>query len=306
MTTRRPGFTMIELLTVVAIIAVLIALFLPAVQTARETARRTQCHNNLLQLGIALGNYISTHEVLPPGVVNDKGPIQNVPRGYHFSWTVQILPFLEQKTVYRQFDFRRGVYEGRNVTVQAGRMSTFLCPSNPRGGSTNYMGCHHDVEAPIDADNHGVLFLNSHVGYDDITDGPAYTILLGESLPGASLSWASGTRATLRNTGSPINAPDPTVMGAAISRRATGIVASSLWGSGSSSAGESQDELQALIKAGVVPISFVGGFSSYHSFGANFLFCDGSVHFLKQSINRHIYRFLANRADGELIDSDQY
>ena len=95
-------------------------------------------------------------------------------------------------------------------------------------------------------------------------------------------------------------------MGAATSRRATGIVASTPWGSGSSSAAESQAEVQALIKAGVVPISFVGGFSSYHPFGANFLFCDGSVHFLKQSINPRVYRFLGNRADGELIDSDQY
>ncbi len=306
MTTRRPGFTMIELLTVVAIIAVLIALLLPAVQSAREVARRTQCNNNLLQLGIALGNYVSTHEVLPPGVVNNKGPIQNVPRGYHFGWAVQILPFLEQKNLYRQFDFRHGLYEGRNVTVQSGRMTTFLCPSSPWAGSTNYMGCHHDLEAPIDVDNHGVLFLNSHVRYDDITDGPAYTILLGESRGGASLSWASGTRATLRNTGSSMNEPDPTAPVAASSRRGTGIVASRPWGSGYSSAAESQAEIQALINAGVLPISFVGGFSSYHPFGANFLFCDGSVHFLKQSINPSVYRFLGNRADGELIDSDQY
>jgi prepilin-type N-terminal cleavage/methylation domain-containing protein/prepilin-type processing-associated H-X9-DG protein len=294
---RRPGFTIIELLTVVVIIAVLIALLLPAIQAAREIARRTQCYNNLLQLGIAMGNYVSTHEVLPPGVVNDTGPIQNVPVGYHFGWAVQILPFLEQKTLYRQFDFRRGLYEGRNVTVQGGRMSNFLCPSDPWSGSTNYMGCHHDLEAPIDANNHGVLFLNSHIGYGDITDGPAYTFLLGEARGGTSLSWASGTRATLRNTGSPINAPDPTV-----GSRRTGLYG----GFASSSVEESQDELKALIKAGVVPISFVGGFGSHHSFGANFLFCDGSVRFLKQSINLRVYRRLGNRADGELIDSEQY
>src|SRR5271168_763313 len=101
---RRPGFTLIELLTVVAIIAVLITLLLPAVQSAREAARRTQCHNNLLQLGIAVGNYASTHEVLPPGVVNEKRPIQNIPQGYQFGWTVQILPFLEQGNLYRRFD----------------------------------------------------------------------------------------------------------------------------------------------------------------------------------------------------------
>ena len=72
---RRRAFTLIELLIVVGIIAVLIALLLPAIQAAREQARRAQCINNLLQLGIAMGNYASTHSVLPPGVVNDKGPI---------------------------------------------------------------------------------------------------------------------------------------------------------------------------------------------------------------------------------------
>ena len=72
---RRRAFTLIELLIVVGIIAVLIALLLPAIQSAREQARRAQCINNLLQLGIAMGNYASTHSVLPPGVVNDKGPI---------------------------------------------------------------------------------------------------------------------------------------------------------------------------------------------------------------------------------------
>src|SRR5438445_10225759 len=101
---RRPAFTMIELLVVIAIIAILIGILLPAVQSAREMARRVQCTNNLLQLGIALGNYASTHGVLPPGVVNDKGPILNRPQGYHHGWAVQILPFIERGNVYRRFD----------------------------------------------------------------------------------------------------------------------------------------------------------------------------------------------------------
>src|SRR5439155_19916447 len=85
------------------------------------------------------------------------------------------------------------------------------CPCSPRpSGQMNYAGCHHAVEAPIDADNHGVLYLNSRVAYDDITDGPAYTIMVGEVRNGPSLGWASGTRATLRNTGTRINELDPT------------------------------------------------------------------------------------------------
>ena len=197
---RRRGFTLIEMLMVVMIIAVLIMLILPAVQAAREAARTTQCRNNLLQLGIALGNYASTHRVLPPGVVNDKGPIANLPRGYHVGWAVQILPFLEQANLYRRIDFRQGVYAGANATVLLSSIKTFLCPSDWRPGSMSYMGCHHDAEAPIDADNHGVLYLNSHVAYDDITDGPAYTILLGEARGSGS---SAGPRGPVRRSAMP-------------------------------------------------------------------------------------------------------
>src|SRR5262245_61553014 len=103
---RRVAFTLIELITVIGIIAVLIALLLPAIQSSRETARRIQCTKNLMQIGVALGNYASVHRVFPPGVVNEKGPISNLPDGYHFGWAVQILPQLEKAAHFRAFDFR--------------------------------------------------------------------------------------------------------------------------------------------------------------------------------------------------------
>ena len=102
--TRRTGFTFVELIFVWRLSPCLIALLLPAVQSAREAARRAQCSNNLMQLGIALGSYASTHSVLPPGVVNDTGPIENLPRGYHHSWVVQILPFIGSQNIYNHFD----------------------------------------------------------------------------------------------------------------------------------------------------------------------------------------------------------
>src|SRR6516165_2403340 len=136
---RRSAFTLIELLMVIGIIAVLIALLLPAIQSARENARRGQCTNNLLQLGLALGNYASAHNVLPPGVVNEKGPILNVPQGYHHSWIVQILPFLEQKNVYRRIDLRFGVYHPSNSTAAAAVIPTLFCPSDSRSGPTNFV-----------------------------------------------------------------------------------------------------------------------------------------------------------------------
>jgi prepilin-type processing-associated H-X9-DG protein len=287
---------MIELLIVIAIITTLIGLLLPAIQSIREMARRTQCVNNLLQLGVALSNYASTHRVLPPGVVNGTGPILSLPQGYHYSWAVQILPFLERGSVFRGFDFAHGVYEAANASARDCRLSSFLCPSDFTG-QMNYAGCHHDVETPIDADNHGVLYLNSHVAHDEITDGLAYTILLGEVRSGASLGWASGTRATLRNTGSRINAPDPTVPGS---------FGGPLPNSRARPQGTGLDDLAAMIEQGVVPIDFVGGFASQHVHGANFLFCDGSVHRLDRSIDEGVYRRLGNRADGEIIDADDY
>src|SRR5205823_5552170 len=162
--------------------------------------------------------------------------------------------FLERGSVFRAFDFASGVYEGANATARDCRISSFLCPSDFTG-QMNYVGCHHDVEAPIDADNRGVLYLNSHVAHADITDGPAYTILLGEVRSGASLGWASGTRATLRNTGSRINAPDPTVPGT--SGGPVPIPPARSRGAG-------LDALESKTEQGVLPIDFVSGFSSQH------------------------------------------
>ena len=80
-------------------------------QAAREAARRAQCLNNMMQLAIALQNYESSHEMLPPGVVNLTGPILDQPKGYHFGWMVQILPYCELRNIYNHFNFKMGVYE---------------------------------------------------------------------------------------------------------------------------------------------------------------------------------------------------
>ena len=138
---RRRGFTLVEMLMVVMIIAILIALLLPAIQSCARRRGPTQCRNNLLQLGIALGNYASTHGVFPPGVVNHKGPITNLPVGYHVGWAVQILPFIEQGNLYRRIDFRQGVYAGANATVLLSvHLKMFLCPSDWRPGSDELHG----------------------------------------------------------------------------------------------------------------------------------------------------------------------
>ena len=139
-------------------------------------------------------------------------------------------------------------------------------PVGGRPGSS-YAGCHHDVEAPIDVDNHGVFFLNSRVSHDGLTDGSAFTIFVGEKRNQAwdAGGWMSGTRATLRNTGTPINAT----------------------GHGR-------------------PPDFVGGFGSHHLQGANFAFGDGSVRFLSERINPAVYRLLGHRDDGEPINENAF
>ena len=102
---RLRGFTLLELLIVIAIVAILIALLLPAIQQARENARRVQCQNNLVQLGVALQHYNQTFSVLPPGCVNDVGPILADSRGYRIGWIAQILPFLGQDGLWNQINF---------------------------------------------------------------------------------------------------------------------------------------------------------------------------------------------------------
>jgi prepilin-type N-terminal cleavage/methylation domain-containing protein len=287
----RPGFTLVELLLVLTIIVILIGLLLPAVQSARETARRAQCANNLMQLGIAMGSYASTHSVLPPGVVNETGPIKNLPAGYHHSWSVQILPYIDQQNAYNQLDMSKSVYDAANDTVAGLQIATFHCPSAFWPAIMAYAGCHHDTEAAIAADNHGVLYLNSRVRYDEIADGLAYTIMLGEiNRDEPSLGWISGTRASLRNTGHRFS-------------RAVDHKFKATWPS-------TRDELFDYIgdraDEGSWPVDSSGGFSSFHTGAGNFLFCNGSVRALKYTINERVFRLLGSRNDGELIGTDQY
>ena len=107
---------MIEMLVVLIIIGMLVGLLLPAINGAREAARRVQCANNLTQLSLALHHYLADHNVLPPGVVNDTAPIATAPAGYHYSWIVQILPDLDHRELFRRINFRAGAYDPSNQT----------------------------------------------------------------------------------------------------------------------------------------------------------------------------------------------
>jgi prepilin-type N-terminal cleavage/methylation domain-containing protein len=294
----KAAFTLVELLVVIAIIGVLMALLLPAVQSVREAARRIQCLNNLSQLALAAQQYEAAHESLPPGVIESAGPIETVAQGRHINWLAHLLPHLDQQNAYDRLDFDAGAYGAKNAPLRNWGANVFLCPSDSGStalaplGVTNYAGCHHDLEAPIDADNHGVLFLNSKVCYRDLVDGSSQTILFGEKLvTKLDLGWISGTRATLRNTGTAINA----------SSAPGGLLA--LIGDAAEIA-PSFTPAPAAVPA--KPALVVGGFESQHPTGAVFAFADGSTRFLSNSISRPLLVQFGHRADGQLLDDRGY
>jgi prepilin-type N-terminal cleavage/methylation domain-containing protein len=335
--TKSSAFTLVELLVVIAIIGILIALMLPAIQAARESARRTTCANNLMQIGTALSSYQSAHLSLPPGTVEPKGPIYSVPQGNHISWIVQILPYLDEDTAYKQIDLAAGAYAKTNAPVRSINISMLICPSysgatsvsgpaNDRiAGLSNYAGCHNDVETPIDENNNGVFFLNSHIREKDVTDGISHTIYVGEKIGGTwDLGWMSGTRATLRNCGSPFereNWNDPNGSSGAApvwSNIYLGQIASpaapavpmpgAVTGGVAPAAPTPAATAEAAAdKPVVLPTSpedlKVGGFGSCHPLVANFLYGDGTVQTIADDIDLDLLKQLGSRNDGKLLTS---
>jgi prepilin-type N-terminal cleavage/methylation domain-containing protein/prepilin-type processing-associated H-X9-DG protein len=315
----RRGFTLVELLVVIAIIGVLVALLLPAVQFAREAARRAMCGNNLTQLIIAVNQYELAHGCYPPGTIDAQGPILNARLGYHHSWIVQILPYIEQGNAYNIIDRQQSVYHTKNAAPRNHGIELLWCPSSfvPGGPLTNYAGCHHDVEAPIDVTNNGVFFLNSRITYLDVKDGSSHTVFLGEKLNDPwDMEWMSGTRATLRNMGTSINALTyrkglPRNSGTPYNGQDAPPPADPLLipeldsGSvpGGSAPGSSADGSAPAKQGPAVGLGnplYVGGFAAEHPQGAQFAFGDGSVRFINQSVALAVLSQLGHRADGKL------
>jgi prepilin-type N-terminal cleavage/methylation domain-containing protein/prepilin-type processing-associated H-X9-DG protein len=372
---RRSAFTLVELLVVIAIIGILISLLLPAIQASRESARRSGCTNNIGQLIIALHDFEMAQEHFPAGTVDAAGPIKNLPKGHHISWIAHIFPYVEEQPLYNNLDLSLSAYHSKNDRARQTVVGLLVCPSNPANSEpySSYAGCHHDKEAPIDADNNGVLFLNSRITRGDLKDGAAYTLFLGEKLiDDFDLGWLSGTPGTLRNVGTQINQQarnraftsgmpwlynyaetpgdwqymdqlvdpvsgevlriDPTT-GEAVpigeldpvpaepADPATAPVADAA-PADAEMAGEA-DNPDALAAKNLVPDKdgflrhsklggnpasplAVGGFSSRHPSGANFAMGDGSVRFINENASASLMGRLANRADGNIVDANEW
>jgi prepilin-type N-terminal cleavage/methylation domain-containing protein/prepilin-type processing-associated H-X9-DG protein len=196
----RRAFTIVELLVVIAIIGILVALLLPAIQSAREAARRLSCQNNLKQFGIALHNYVQARKCFPPGTESKayaKNP--STPHNF-FRWSalVRLMPYLEQTSAYSMLDLTQPLY-GSNLKVTPANqpgvsqiIPLFLCPSDIQKpvatgfGPTNYSTCTGSgMEGGTPFKTDGIFFVNSEISPSQITDGLSQTAAMSESLLGS-------------------------------------------------------------------------------------------------------------------------
>src|SRR5262245_10884289 len=275
MSPSRRGFTLIELLVVIAIIAILIGLLLPAVQIVRESAARTQCRNNLKQVGLALHSYHDVHKRFPPGYVSGVTSA-GAETGPGWGWAAQILDHLEQAPLRRQIRFDLEIGDALNSGPRALGVPGLLCPSDDTVGTfptegrvltvahANYVGIFGDneIEDNPGAGN-GLFFRNSRVRIGDIRDGTSNTLMVGERSSNLSKATWVGS-----------------VTGA--------------------------DESRSLILGAADhtpndPVAHREDFWSRHSQGVNFLFADGSVQNINNTINPAVWRALATRAGGEPV-----
>jgi prepilin-type N-terminal cleavage/methylation domain-containing protein/prepilin-type processing-associated H-X9-DG protein len=293
---QRRGFTLIELLVVIAIIAVLIGLLLPAVQKVREAAARTQCANNLHQLGVALHNYHDVFGTFPPGQV--KAPYARWKANH--GWAVFILPYIEQQSLYNAYDWDQALAAQANQGVVARPLKNFCCPSTSEqdrydtkggllpsyGGKAacgDYAPTWYVDPALTKGDSQGVLAPNCMTKLTDITDGTSITILLTEDA-GRPRQWRAGRPGD----------DDQRIDGGAWAGFWTGIILE-----GSSADGTFRPGPCALNCSNDHEVY------SFHPGGANAAFADGHVQFLRAGMSLRALAALVTRAGGEVVsDSD--
>lgn len=302
---RFRGFTLVELLVVIAIIGILIALLLPAVQAAREAARRMNCSNKMKQIALAIHNYHDVFKAFPSGTLS------SVPVTYstanwctsgsasqsRASWTVLILPYLESSPLHDQFDFGGTFTSTSNVPGNATNHalfsvtnSNYQCPSDSNSKGTNnntsYFGVQGGGTTPNCSSSgglrvffiNGILYHNSQTQFRDITDGTSSVFMVGESKyclsrTGRSDGFHSGWASAMKRDGS----GSPLVLAAAMEQINS-------W----PKHGGNSDTLNYMTRM----------FGSFHPGGCQFAYADGSVHFVAETIDINLYRQMGIRDDG--------
>lgn len=332
---RQRGFTLIELLVVIAIIAVLIALLLPAVQQAREAARRTQCKNNMKQMGLGLHNYESTYSRFPSAGEGENFAI--IDRQINQSTFVAILPFIDQAPLYNQFNFNFHYSNAANRVAASAKIQAFLCPSNGYAGNDGFAGfgvidympiAYTDIDPATGLRNKhqpGVALngtKDSALGLygnkiADITDGTSNTIAIGEDAGRLYVQVNSATSITGNYTqAQTINNAgwDTSVMcggsgtntcpyrwadgdtGNGVSGPAGGVGTLTFVNNNKSPAGGPAACPWSANNCGPNDEIF-----SLHVGGAHVLLCDGSVRFVSENLNIQIGRMLCDRNDGGAV-----
>jgi prepilin-type N-terminal cleavage/methylation domain-containing protein/prepilin-type processing-associated H-X9-DG protein len=302
---RNRGFTLIELLVVIAIVGILVALLLPAVQAARETARRSQCVNHLKQIGLALHNYESVHRTLPFAVD------WTTKRGG--TWPLMILPFLEESSLFAKIDFALPL-RAQNPQVLTTLVSTYLCPTDasaedavlskrydldspetamglwyiasmgPTEASVCPLPCPNAIASPSNYCCQGCSFgsyacngypegntvglfgrFKTAIRFSQVTDGLSNTLMLGETLPRDCMFFSMYA----------VNYNVTTTGTAINTMQSDGGFPTNYW--------------------------YTCGYKSRHPGGANFCLADASVHFFAEEIDYRLYNNLGTRAGGETV-----
>lgn len=309
---RSRGFTLVELLVVIAIIGILIALLLPAVQAAREAARRSQCTNNLKQLGLAMHNYHDTHKCFPYGWRVEAAD-QNHRRD---CWYQRILPYMEQQPLYEKYEADPNQYIFyMPVTIQGVPVGAFMCPSDPSGPAMGAGGSNNGFQGNYAVCGGGGTGGVGTTPFDMNTVRPDNGGMFGTSTPGRAYNFAScldGTANTLLSSEGMI-------------RGSTGATWGELggyWGGAphGSFAFSSAEPPNTTVPDRVYSCKSTtwpnapcengnaGGLvgrwcfaRSYHPGGVNVGLCDGSVRFVSETVDRITFRNAGNRMDGNVL-----